>query len=98
MEIFHRYNYLKIAKECVPMRKRRPIKNITPKWWTPEIAECMRVKREAHNQFKSTRNSVDHTRFTEMRRKVKRLIKQSKRSIEMHVASQSKSNPKQFYS
>ena len=33
-----------------------------------------------------------------MRRKVKMLIKQSKRSIEMHVASQSKSNPKEFYS
>ena len=90
--------YLKIVKECVPVRKRRPIHNIKPKWWNSQIAECMRAKREAHNKFKSTSNSVEHTRFIEMRRKVKRLIKQSKRSTEMHVASQAKSNPKEFYS
>ena len=90
--------YLKIVKECVPMRKRRPIQNFKPYWWNSKIAECMRAKREAHSKYKYTNNNIEHTRFVEMRRKVKKLIKQSKRSTEMHIASQSKSNPKEFYS
>ena len=90
--------YLQIMKECVPMRNRRPTQNIKPKWWNSQIAQCLRVKREAHNRFKSTTNSNDHSRFIEIRRQAKRLIKQSKRSTEMHVASQSKTNPKEFYS
>ena len=90
--------YLKIVKECVPVKKRRPIHNIKPKWWTDQISETLRAKRKAHNKFRTTNNSVDRTSFIEIRRKLKRLIKQSKRSIEMHVANQSKSNPKEFYS
>ena len=80
------------------MRNRRPIQNIKPKWWNTQIAECLRSKRDAHNIFKSTGNNNDHNRFIELRREAKRLIKQSKRSTEMHVASQSKTNPKEFYS
>ena len=95
---FFTEKYLQIVKDCVPMRNRRPIQNCKPKWWSSQIAECLRAKREAHIAFKSTGNSSDHTRFIKIRREAKRLIKLSKRSTEMHVASQSKTNPKEFYS
>ena len=89
--------YFKIVKECVPMKNRRP-HNVKPKWWNTQIAECLRVKKDAHSKYKSNNNNENHVRFMELRRKAKRLIKQSKRSTEIHVANQSKTNPKEFYS
>ena len=91
-------NYLKAVKECVPMKIRRATQNVKPKWWNQQIAECLRAKRGAHSRLKLTRNRDDLTRFVELRRKAKRLIKQSKRSTEAYVANQSKTNPKEFYS
>ena len=84
-------------QECVPMKNRRP-HNVEPKWWNKQIAECLRVKKDAHNKYKSNNNNENYIRFIELRRKAKRLIKQSKRSTEIHVANQSKTNPKEFYS
>ena len=89
--------YLKVVQECVPMKNRRP-QNVKPKWWNKQIAECLRVKKEAHSKYKSNTNNENYIRFVELRRKAKRLIKQSKLSTEIHVANQSKTNPKEFYS
>ena len=89
--------YSKAVQECIPTKNRRPMHNTKPKWWNKEIAECLRVKREAHNRLKLFSNSEDHTRFIELRRRAKRLIKDSKRATECHVANQSKTNPKEFY-
>ena len=90
--------YFKAVKECVPTKMRRATQNVKPKWWNQQIAECLREKRGAHSRLKLSRNSEDHTRFVELRRKAKRLIKLSKRSTEAYVANQSKTNPKEFYS
>lgn len=84
-------------QECVPSKNRRP-QNVKPKWWNKQITECLRVKKDAHNKYKSNNNNENYTIFIELRRKAKRLIKQSKRSTEIHVANQSKTNPKEFYS
>ena len=80
------------------MRNRRLTHNTKPKWWNKQIAECLRAKKEAHNRLKLNNNNDNYARFTELRRKVKRLIKQSKKHTEVHVANQSKTNPKEFYS
>ena len=90
--------YLKAVQECVPMKKRRASNNVRPQWWNKQIAECLRAKRDAHKILKNTNNDDDRTRFVELRRKAKRLIKHSKRSTEVYVANQSKTNPKEFYS
>ncbi len=44
--------YLRAVQECVPMKNRRPSHDVKPKWWTKQIAECLRAKREAHNKLK----------------------------------------------
>ena len=89
--------YFKIVQECVPMKNRRTT-NVKPKWWNKEITECLREKKQAHNNYKSNNNNENYIKFVELRRKAKKLIKQSKRSTEIHVANQSKTNPKEFFS
>ncbi len=89
--------YLKAVQECVPMKNRRP-SHVKPKWWNKDIADCLRAKKEAHNKLKFSGDNEVRTRFVELRRTAKRLIKHSKRSTELHVANQSKTNPKEFYS
>ena len=89
--------YFKIVQECVPMKNRRPPK-VKPKWWNKQITECLRDKKDAHIKYKSNNNNENYTKFVELRRKAKKLIKQSKRSTEIHVANQSKTNPKEFFS
>ena len=90
--------YLQAVKECIPMKTRRATQNVKPQWWNKQIAECLRAKKDAHNRLKNTRNGDDRNKYVELRRKAKRLIKQSKRSTELYVANQSKTNPKEFYS
>ncbi len=82
-----------------PVHKNyRPTESVKPKWRNIEIPECLLAKRDARNRLKSFTNNEERISFVELRRKTKRLIKHSKRSTELHVANQSKTNPKEFYS
>ena len=89
--------YVKAVEESIPLKKRRIQKKIKPNWWNNEIANCLREKKNAHSRMKILNTDDERTKFTELRRKAKRLIDQSKRSMELHIANQSKSNPKEFY-
>ena len=70
---------------------------LEPNWWNKQIADCLRDKRDAFNKLKSHTNNEARARFTELRRKAKKLIKKSKWSTEVYIANQSKTNPKEFY-
>ena len=83
---------------CVPLRSRRPTKNIKPKWWNTNIKHCLAAKKNAHKKYVDTRNESDKIRYDALRREAKKLIKQSKKTIEAHIASISKTNPKEFFS
>ena len=89
--------YVKTTQECMPFRKRRTAKKVKPNWWTEEIANCLREKKNAHDRLKVSNNNEERTKFNDLRRKAKRLINQEKRSTELHVANQSKTNPKEFF-
>ena len=89
--------YVKAVQESIPLKKRRIEHKIKPKWWTKEIANCLREKKNAHDRLKVLNNDEERTKFTDLRRKAKRLINQSKRSMELRIANQSKVNPKEFY-
>lgn len=54
--------------------------------------------RDAQNRLKFTNNNDEDTRFIELKLEGKRLIKQSKRSTEFHLANQNKGNQKVFSS
>ena len=89
--------YGKAVQECIPLKKRRTEHKTKPIWWNNEIATCLRDKKNAHNRLRVLNNDEERAKFTDLRRKAKRLINQSKRSKELHIANQSKSNPKEFF-
>ncbi len=89
--------YNKAVDACVPMRNRRTIRNFKPKWWNNNIKTCLTEKKRAHQKFKSTQNNNDKIAYDIQRRRTKKLIKQSKRNLEAHIANNSKANPKEFY-
>lgn len=76
------------------MRNRRP-QNVKLKWWNKQIAECLRAKKDAHNINESNNNNENYIIFMDLRCKAERLIKQSIRSTEMHVANQT--SKKEFF-
>ena len=86
------------VNQCVPFRNRRKQVNTKPKWWTNEISRNLTTKKRAHDRYVVTRDQNDRDEFCRVRRETKRLIRQSKRNLEEHIANSSKSNPKEFYS
>ena len=93
-----KFHYNTAVNSCIPLKNRRPIRNSKPKWWNNEIKLCLTAKKIAHQKFKLTNNLNDKAEYDTQRRKSKRLIKQSKRRYEDRIASNSKTNPKEFYS
>ena len=83
--------------ECVPMRDRRPANNSKPKWWNIDIRNILLAKKCAYRRYKSTHSQADKLEYTRIHRETKRLIKISKKLHELHIASNCKVNPKEFF-
>ena len=83
--------------ECVPMRDRRPANNSKPKWWNIDIRNILLAKKRAYRRYKSTRSQADKLEYTRIRLETKRLIKICKKLHELHIASNCKVNPKEFF-
>ena len=84
------------VKSCVPLRNRRAIKNIKPKWWNNQIQNSLSAKTRAYRKYSQTRDENDKIEFERIRRETKKLIRNSKRNLEIYIANSSKSNPKNF--
>ena len=83
--------------ECVPMRDRRPANSSKPKWWNIDIRNILLGKKRTYRRYKSTHSQADKLEYTRIRRETKRLIKISKKLHELHIASNCKVNPKEFF-
>ena len=84
--------------ERVPIRDRRPANNTKPKWWKINIRNILLDKKRAYRRYKSTQSRADKLEYTRIRRETKRLIKISKKKLhELHIASNCKENPKEFF-
>ena len=89
----------KAVENCIPASKRRAQnKSKKPKWWNNQIKCGLLQKKRAYLRYKLTQNEGDKLEFERLRRETKKMIKQSKKNLEMYVAGISKSNPKEFYS
>ena len=86
------------AKMCIPLRNRRKIINNKPKWWNNEIRSCLLAKKEAYKKYKITQHNNDKLEHDRLRRKAKKLIKSSKKTVEAQIANSCKTNPKEFHS
>ncbi|MBW6351215.1 reverse transcriptase family protein, partial [Pseudomonas aeruginosa] len=90
--------YLKAVQDCIPSKIRRPGHNNKPKWWNTDISNCLLAKKFANDRLKSSQHDEEQLKCVELRRNAKKIIKQSKKTLELHIANQSKTNPKEFYS
>ena len=79
------------------MHDRRPANNSKPKWWNIDIRNILLAKKRAYRRYKSTHSQADKLEYTRIRRETKRLIKISKKLHELHIASNCKVNPKEFF-
>ena len=79
------------------MRDRRPANNSKPKWWNIDIRNILLAKKHAYRRYKSTHSQADKLEYTRIRRETKRLIKISKKLHDLHIASNCKENPKEFF-
>lgn len=96
-------NFTSILKDavvqCIPTTRRRTnVKSHKPKWWSNEIEAGLSQKKNAHQRYKVTNNENDRLEYERLRRHTKKLIRQSKRNLEVYIASISKTNPKEFFS
>ena len=86
------------VNSCIPVTKRRSQINSKPKWWNNDIKVGLSNKNRAYRKYQLTRHESDKIEYERLRRTTKKLIKQSKKNLEVHIASKIKSNPKEFYS
>ena len=85
------------VKSCVPLRNRRPEVNSKPKWWNNQIKNSLLSRNRAYRKYSQSQSQQDKSEYERTRRETKKLIRQSKRNLEVHIATSSKTNPKEFY-
>ena len=83
--------------ECIPMHDRQPANNNKPKWWNIDIRNILLAKKRAYRRYKSTHSQAYKLEYIRIHRETKRLIKIRKRLPELHIASNCKENPKEFF-
>ena len=89
----------KAVENCIPASKRRGQNRINkPKWWNNQIKSGLLQKKRSYLKYKLTQNERDKLEFERLRRETKKMIRQSKKNLELYIAGISKSNPKEFYS
>ena len=70
---------------------------VNPNGWNIDIRNILLAKKRAYRRYKSTHSQADKLEYTRIRRETKRLIKISKKLHELHIASNCKVNPKEFF-
>ena len=88
------------VKLCIPVCKRRPCKNKNinkPKWWNSQIETGLLLKKHAHDKYLLSQNENDKIKYERLRCKTKKMIRQSKKDLEIYIANKTKTNLKEFY-
>ena len=84
-------------EKFVPKTERRTRDNKNPPWINNEIKRKLKLRNNLHKQLKANNTQETQREYTEIRREIKKLIKQSKRQHEIFIASTSKKNSKTFF-
>ena len=90
-------NLINQQTKFVPYSERRTNDNSNPPWINIEIKRKIRIRNKLHKQLKANNTQENQREYTESRREIKKLIKQSKRRHEMYIATTSKNNSKTFF-
>ena len=87
---------LAAADMCIPTFTVR--KKINPPWITKDILNKIKKKKRLWRKLKAHPSEALSSKFKELRRSVKRLIRSEYKRYLQHLSSQLKANPKRFWS
>ncbi len=85
-----------IILATVPLAMKKN-KNSYPPWFTREVFQAIKEKEKYRAKYKRTGNPTFLEKFQELRRKAKRLIRRSKRVLEVNIETKMKEDPKKFW-
>ena len=82
-------------EKCIPWKKLSA--NRRPRWITGDIQRLIREKRKAWTRWKRNRSEMEKANYKKLEARVKKAIRNSKKSLEKAVAKNAKSDPKTFF-
>ena len=88
---------MKAQAEAVPLKVKRETSNHRPKWYNREIAQLIKDRNTAHKLYSRNKSHNNFKYFQTCKRTVKRAIRTSKRTLEISIAKEAKTDPKKFY-
>ena len=86
-----------VRKKHVPSKFKRSISN-NPAWFNNDIKNAIVQRDRAHSVYIRNPNIVNKDHFFITKRRVKSIVKSSKRNYERNIAENCKNDPKRFYS
>lgn len=78
-----------------------PLKRISsgkfPRWFSPELKQCIIEKKKAHKRYKGSKLQSDYSEFSRLRLACKRLLVESNATFVASTENSLFTNPKQFW-
>ena len=81
----------------IPKVKCTNQKKIKPSWMNKKVLQKIKKKHKLYKRFIQSKIGMDYNRYIIIRNQCNRLIKNSKKEIEMKIARDCKSKPKKFW-
>ena len=81
-----------LMSEFIPVKRKKSFDE--PLWMDNEVKKCIQKKKDAWKKMKQTDRVTDKEEYKKMVKKVKKIIKNKKNSLERRIMKCRKSNPK----
>ncbi len=88
---------LQIESKWIPKVKKRINGTKNPQWMTNDTKVIINRKRKAYSKYMKSKSVENYTHYINIKRHSEKTIKRAKRSFEISISQQSKTNPKKFY-
>jgi hypothetical protein len=84
-------------EECIPKVKTGNGKKTKPVWMNKKALRVVKKKHKLFQRYLRTKAGRDYEKYIVQRNKCSKLIKQTRKDYEKHIAKESKTNPKKFW-
>ena len=88
---------LNAESKHIPKVRKRVNGTTNPQWMTNDIKLLINRKKKAYRNYKRSKSDEDFVRYAAIKRHCEKLIRKSKRNLEINISQQAKTNPKKFY-
>ena len=88
---------LEAENKWIPKVRKRINGTTNPQWMTNDIKLLINKKKKAYTNYKRSKSDADFIRYVTAKRYCEKVIRKSKRNLEINISQQAKTNPKKFY-